>query len=84
MADDAAVLDAEYRAFVRALHHHTIDTIIEVEFVVHPRTVRVSYRLRANAYVTKPVDLDRFMNAIKQIDGFYIRIAALPAHTDLN
>ncbi|WP_280345089.1 hypothetical protein [Nocardia abscessus] len=31
MADDAAVLDAEYRAFVRSLHHHTIDTIIEVE-----------------------------------------------------
>jgi CheY-like chemotaxis protein len=27
-----------------------------------------SYKLHANAYVTKPVDLDQFMSAVRQID----------------
>ncbi|WP_216907063.1 response regulator [Nocardia noduli] len=39
-----------------------------------------SYRLHANAFVTKPVDLDQFMDAIKQIDGFYIQVVQLPSN----
>jgi DNA-binding NarL/FixJ family response regulator len=31
-----------------------------------------SYKLRANAYVTKPVDLDQFISAVRQIDEFFI------------
>lgn len=38
-----------------------------------------SYSLRANAYITKPIDFDRFMNAIRQIDDFYLTLAKLPA-----
>lgn len=37
-----------------------------------------SYRLHANAYVTKPVDFPRFQEAIKQIDDFFVRTARLP------
>ena len=37
-----------------------------------------SYRLHANAYVTKPVDLDQFVAAIRQIDDFFLTVVKLP------
>jgi CheY-like chemotaxis protein len=37
-----------------------------------------SYKLHANAYVTKPVDLDQFMNAVRQIDEFFVQVVQLP------
>ncbi|MBN9111927.1 MAG: response regulator [Pseudonocardia sp.] len=37
-----------------------------------------SYQLHANAYVTKPVDFDRFIEAIKQIDHFFVSVVQLP------
>jgi CheY-like chemotaxis protein len=37
-----------------------------------------SYRLHANAYVTKPVDLDAFINAVRQIDEFFLQVVRLP------
>ncbi|AYN42714.1 response regulator [Streptomyces dangxiongensis] len=37
-----------------------------------------SYRLHANAYVTKPVDLDQFVSAIRQIDEFFVTVVRLP------
>lgn len=33
-----------------------------------------SYDLHANAYVTKPVDFDRFIEAVRSIDDFFISI----------
>lgn len=40
-----------------------------------------SYRLHANAYVTKPVDLDQFVGAIRQIDDFFVTVVKLPRST---
>ena len=37
-----------------------------------------SYKLHANAYVTKPVDLDQFMEAVRQIDEFFVQVVRLP------
>jgi len=37
-----------------------------------------SYDLHANAYVTKPVDLDQFINAVRQIDEFFLQVVKLP------
>ena len=37
-----------------------------------------SYDLHANAYVTKPVDFDRFVAVIHQIDDFFISVVRLP------
>jgi CheY-like chemotaxis protein len=39
-----------------------------------------SYDLHANAYVTKPVDLDAFMSVVRQIDDFFLTVARLPPH----
>ena len=32
-----------------------------------------SYDLHANAYVTKPVDFERFIEMVRQIDDFFVR-----------
>ena len=37
-----------------------------------------SYNLHANAYVTKPVDFDRFIDVIRQIDDFFVTVVKLP------
>ncbi|MEU6356079.1 response regulator [Streptomyces sp. NPDC047072] len=39
-----------------------------------------SYKLHANAYVTKPVDLDQFIAAVRQIDDFWVQVVRLPRH----
>ena len=38
-----------------------------------------SYDLHANAYVTKPVDFDRFVDVVRQIDDFFISVVRLPS-----
>lgn len=37
-----------------------------------------SYQLHANAYVTKPVDFDRFIEVIRKIDEFFVTVVKLP------
>ncbi|OBK18910.1 response regulator [Mycobacterium asiaticum] len=37
-----------------------------------------SYELHANAYVTKPVDLDQYIDAVRQIDHFFVQVVRLP------
>ena len=39
-----------------------------------------SYKLHANAYVTKPVDLDQFMKAVREIDEFFVQVVRLPSN----
>jgi CheY-like chemotaxis protein len=39
-----------------------------------------SYDLHANAYVTKPVDFDRFIGVVRQIDQFFVSVVKLPSH----
>jgi CheY-like chemotaxis protein len=38
-----------------------------------------SYELHANAYVTKPVDFDRFVSIVRQIDDFFVSVVRLPS-----
>jgi CheY-like chemotaxis protein len=37
-----------------------------------------SYALHANAFVSKPVDFERFIDAIRQIDTFFLTLVELP------
>ncbi|MGC9668958.1 response regulator [Planosporangium sp. 12N6] len=37
-----------------------------------------SYQLHANAYVTKPVDFERFIEVVRQIDDFFVSVVKLP------
>lgn len=37
-----------------------------------------SYELHANCYVTKPVDLDKFIVVVQSIDRFWLTVVTLP------
>jgi CheY-like chemotaxis protein len=37
-----------------------------------------SYELHANAYVTKPVDFERFIEVVRKIDEFFVSVVRLP------
>jgi CheY-like chemotaxis protein len=37
-----------------------------------------SYNLHANAYVTKPVDLESFLRVVREIDAFFLTVVTLP------
>ena len=41
-----------------------------------------SYDLYANAYVTKPVDLEQFVKVLKSIEDFWLEIVKLPDGKD--
>jgi len=38
-----------------------------------------SYSLHANAFVSKPVDFEHFIDAVRQIDTFFLTLVKLPA-----
>ncbi|HEU4975372.1 MAG TPA: response regulator [Baekduia sp.] len=38
-----------------------------------------SYQLHANAYVPKPVDFQRFVSVVRQIDDFFVSVVRLPS-----
>ena len=40
--------------------------------------VQGSYQLHANAYVTKPVDFDRFVEVVRSIDDFFVTVSRRP------
>ncbi len=37
-----------------------------------------SYQLHANAYVTKPVDFEKFTEVVRRIDDFWLTVVQLP------
>ncbi|HEY2639990.1 MAG TPA: response regulator [Streptosporangiaceae bacterium] len=37
-----------------------------------------SYSLHANAYISKPVDFERFIDVVRQIDDFFLTLVKLP------
>jgi CheY-like chemotaxis protein len=37
-----------------------------------------SYSLHANAFISKPVDFEHFIEAIRQIDNFFLTLVCLP------
>jgi CheY-like chemotaxis protein len=43
------------------------------------RDILETYRLQANAYVTKPVDLEQFITVIRSIERFWLEIVKLPS-----
>jgi two-component system, chemotaxis family, response regulator Rcp1 len=38
-----------------------------------------SYKLHANCYITKPVDLEQFVQVVKSIDDFWLTVVRLPS-----
>ena len=53
-----------------------IPVVILTTSQAHEDVLR-SYALHANAYVSKPVDFERFLEAIRQIDSFFVTVVKL-------
>ncbi len=43
--------------------------------------IKKSYKNHVNCYITKPVDVDSFINAVSTIEDFWISIVQLPSQT---
>jgi len=59
-------------------------SVIPVVMLTTSRTeedILRSYKLHANAYVSKPVDFEHFITAIRQIDDFFLTLVQLPRLT---
>ncbi len=41
-----------------------------------------SYDLHANCYITKPLDLDRFIDVVRCVENFWLSIVKLPSRGD--
>jgi len=39
-----------------------------------------SYRLQANCYITKPVDIEQFVNVVRAIDDLWLTVISLPTN----
>ncbi len=68
----------EVLAEIKADHHLKRIPVIVLTTSEDERDILKSYDLHANAYVTKPVDLERFIEIIEQIEGFWLTIVKLP------
>lgn len=44
------------------------------------KDIMQSYELHANCYITKPVDLDKFLEIIDSMQEFWLSIVRLPTH----
>ncbi len=44
------------------------------------RDIASAYELHANCYLTKPMDIDGFTNALRSIQDFWLSLAKLPSH----
>ncbi|WP_031515300.1 response regulator [Streptomyces sp. NRRL F-5123] len=47
-----------------------------------PADVSAAYERHANAYVTKPVNLDEFLESVRSIDQFFLETATVPHRED--
>lgn len=56
-----------------------IPVVILTTSSAHDDVLR-SYQLHANAFVTKPSDVSKFTEAVRQIDKFFLSVASLPGH----
>jgi CheY-like chemotaxis protein len=43
------------------------------------KDVLMSYNLHANCFITKPVDLDEFMEVVRRIESFWLTVVRLPS-----
>jgi CheY-like chemotaxis protein len=46
--------------------------------------ILTTYGLHANCYITKPVDMDRFVEIVQLLEEFWFTIVKLPSHKNSN
>jgi CheY-like chemotaxis protein len=46
------------------------------------RDITASYKMGAAGYITKPVDIDQFIDAIRQLDNYWFALVQLPKRNE--
>ncbi len=57
---------------------NSLIVLILTTFSADANDVATAYRLHANAYIIKPVNLDQFFHSVKIIDQFWFNVVTLP------
>ena len=52
--------------------------VIVLTTSTHEQDVTSAYDLHANCYITKPLDLDKFVHVMQSIESFWLSVAELP------
>ncbi len=47
-------------------------------------TILIAYELHANCFITKPVDMDQFIEVVKSIENFWFSIVKLPPNKNFH
>lgn len=68
----------EVLAEIRADEHLSHIPVVVLTTSGANEDILASYRLHANAYVTKPVDFEQFIRVVRQIDDFFVGVVRLP------
>jgi CheY-like chemotaxis protein len=63
---------------IRSDQHLTHVPVVILTTSASEEDILRSYKLHANAYVTKPVDVNEFIAAVRQIDEFFLSVVRLP------
>ncbi len=63
---------------MRSLPEYTNTPVVVLTTSESEADIAKSYDLKANCYVSKPVDFDAFVQVIKSIDEFWFSIVKLP------
>ncbi len=68
----------EVLKFIRSDQSLKVIPVVVLTTSDSEKDVLESYELNANCYITKPVDLERFIEVVQMIESFWIKIVTLP------
>ena len=68
----------EVLAYIKQHPLHSRTPVIMLTTSSAERDIHLSYKNHANCYITKPVELHDFINAISKIQDFWINIVSIP------
>lgn len=74
----------EVLAEVKQDPHFRLIPVVVLTTSKYEEDILKSYKLQANCYVTKPVDLEQFLSTIRAIQQFWLTVVTLPPNNALS
>jgi CheY-like chemotaxis protein len=72
----------EVLRYIKKSEKHNQIPVIMLTTSSAERDILSAYKHYANCYITKPIDVTEFMNAIGKIEDFWINIVSIPTNLD--